>query len=35
MDRELSDAELMFRSYEDYISKYRRVLEYLTQSRSA
>ena len=28
LDRELSDAELMFRSYDDYISKYRRVLEY-------
>ncbi len=28
LDRELSDAELMFRGYEDYISKYRRVIEY-------
>ncbi len=28
LDRELSDAELMFRSYDDYISKYHRVLEY-------
>jgi type I restriction enzyme R subunit len=28
LDRELSDTELTFRSYEDYISKYRRVLEY-------
>ena len=28
LDRELSDAELSFRSEEDYISKYRRVLEY-------
>jgi type I restriction enzyme R subunit len=28
LDRELSDTELGFRSYEDYISKYRRVLEY-------
>ncbi|MCX6033196.1 MAG: type I restriction-modification system endonuclease [Chloroflexi bacterium] len=28
LDRELSDAELVFRSYDDYISKYRRVLEY-------
>ena len=28
LDRELSDAELQFRSEEDYISKYRRVLEY-------
>jgi Type I site-specific restriction-modification system, R (restriction) subunit and related helicases len=28
LDRELSDAELEFRSHEDYISKYRRVLDY-------
>jgi type I restriction enzyme R subunit len=28
LDREMSDAELSFRSEEDYISKYRRVLEY-------
>ncbi|WP_201860152.1 type I restriction-modification system endonuclease [Microvirga soli] len=28
LDRELSDAELSFRGQEDYISKYRRVLEY-------
>ena len=28
MDRELSDAELSFRNQEDYISKYRRVLEH-------
>lgn len=28
LDRELSDAELSFRSEEDYISKYRRVLEH-------
>ena len=28
LDRELSDTELTFRSYEDYISKYRRVIEY-------
>lgn len=28
LDRELSDDELSFRSQEDYISKYRRVLEY-------
>jgi type I restriction enzyme R subunit len=28
LDRELSDAELTFRGYDDYISKYRRVLEY-------
>lgn len=28
LDRELSDAELSFRDQDDYISKYRRVLEY-------
>lgn len=28
LDRELSDTEMVFRGYEDYISKYRRVLEY-------
>ncbi len=28
LDRELSDTELSFRSYDDYISKYRRVLDY-------
>ncbi len=28
LDRELSDAELSFRNQEDYISKYRRVLEH-------
>ncbi len=28
LDRELSDTELEFRSFEDYVSKYRRVLEY-------
>jgi type I restriction enzyme R subunit len=28
LDRELSDTELQFRSEDDYISKYRRVLEY-------
>jgi len=28
LDRELSDTELSFRSHEDYISKYRRVLDY-------
>lgn len=28
LDRELSDTELVFRSYDDYISKYRRVLDY-------
>lgn len=28
LDREMSDTELGFRSFEDYISKYRRVLDY-------
>lgn len=28
LDRELSDTELQFRGFEDYVSKYRRVLEY-------
>lgn len=28
LDRELSDTEISFRSHEDFISKYRRVLEY-------
>lgn len=28
LDRELSDTELSFRSHEDYVSKYRRVLDY-------
>src|SRR5215217_1511659 len=28
LDRELSDTELGFRSFEEYISKYRRVLDY-------
>lgn len=28
LDRELSDTELSFRSYDDYVSKYRRVLDY-------
>lgn len=28
LDRELAEAELTFRSYEDYISKYRRVIDY-------
>ncbi|MDB5599077.1 MAG: type restriction enzyme res subunit [Xanthobacteraceae bacterium] len=28
LDREMDDAELSFRSQEDYVSKYRRVLEY-------
>ena len=28
LDREMSDAELSFRSQDDYVSKYRRVLEH-------
>ncbi len=28
LDRELSDTELLFRGHEDYVSKYRRVLDY-------
>lgn len=28
LDRELSDTEMTFRGYDDYISKYRRVLDY-------
>lgn len=28
LDREMSDAELVFRGHEDYVSKYRRVLEH-------
>ncbi|MBS0368106.1 MAG: type I restriction-modification system endonuclease [Proteobacteria bacterium] len=28
LDRELSETELSFRGYEDYISKYRRILDY-------
>lgn len=28
LDRELSETEMVFRGYEDYISKYRRVLDY-------
>ncbi|TSA12872.1 MAG: type I restriction-modification system endonuclease [Comamonadaceae bacterium] len=28
LDREMSDTELSFRSFDDYISKYRRVLDY-------
>ena len=28
LDREMSDAELSFRGFDDYISKYRRVLDY-------
>ncbi len=34
LDREMSDAEIAFRDQEDYVSKYRRVIEYLTRSRS-
>lgn len=33
LDRELSDTELEFRSAEDYISKYRRVIEYFDAVR--
>jgi len=33
LDRELSGAELEFRSYEDYVSKYRRVIEYFDAVR--
>ncbi|MEI6876765.1 MAG: type I restriction-modification system endonuclease, partial [Spirochaetota bacterium] len=33
LDRELSDDELEFRSYEDYVSKYRRVLEHFDAVR--
>lgn len=33
LDRELSDTELGFRSYEDYISKYRRVLDYFDATK--
>ena len=28
LDRELSETELSFRGYDDYISKYRRILDY-------
>jgi type I restriction enzyme R subunit len=28
LDRELSDTEISFRSFEDYVSKYRRVIDY-------
>src|SRR5690348_13397557 len=28
LDRELSDSELTFRGFEDYVSKYRRVIDY-------
>ena len=33
LDREMSDAELSFRGQEDYISKYRRVLEYFDATK--
>jgi type I restriction enzyme R subunit len=33
LDREMSDAELSFRSQEDYISKYRRVLEHFDAAK--
>ena len=33
LDREMSDAELSFRNQDDYISKYRRVLEYFGRGR--
>ena len=33
LDRELSDTELAFRSYEDYISKYRRVIDYFDAAK--
>jgi type I restriction enzyme, R subunit len=33
LDRELSDDELEFRSYEEYVSKYRRVLEHFDAVR--
>jgi type I restriction enzyme, R subunit len=33
LDRELSDTELGFRSYDDYISKYRRVLDYFDATK--
>jgi type I restriction enzyme R subunit len=33
LDRELSDDELEFRSYEDYVSKYRRVIDYFDAAR--
>jgi type I restriction enzyme R subunit len=35
LDREMSDTELSFRGFDDYISKYRRVLDYFDASRSA
>lgn len=33
LDRELSETELGFRGYEDYISKYRRVLDYFDATK--
>lgn len=33
LDRELSDEELEFRSYDEYVSKYRRVLDYFDAVR--
>lgn len=33
LDREMSDAELSFRGQDDYISKYRRVLEYFDAAK--
>lgn len=33
LDRELSDTELTFRGFQDYISKYRRVLDYFDAVR--
>jgi type I restriction enzyme R subunit len=33
LDRELSDSELGFRSFDDYISKYRRVLDYFDATK--
>lgn len=33
LDRELSETELTFRSYEDYISKYRRVLDWFAATK--
>lgn len=33
LDRELSDTELGFRNFEDYISKYRRVLDYFDAAK--
>lgn len=33
LDREMSDAELSFRSQDDYVSKYRRVLDYFDATK--